>query len=244
MLRIPRALIPLVLAAAAAPCSGQGFVNVYEIPSSVSLNVIMNQLMHERLNKTLHHWDRHEAAQKAQRQAAAAASPPPARATGTQAAAELAGRLPKHQADAGRQAYRQAFDYHEQVIRQFKLPSGDLGVAFASCIAGAWMAYHNRPFPDEHYLPLVAQMRRVVGSAEGLRSLSAQEQSSTYEQLAIAGMLLASSQIAWERQPRGPQAQDLRQRMRTQGGETLSRMLGLPPDRVGIGPSGVVALKP
>ena len=240
MLRLPQVLASLTLLAGALPCAAQGFVNVYEIPSSVSLNVIMNQLMHERLNKTLHHWDRHEEQQKAKKKAAAA-SLPLARPTGA-AATELARRLPKEEASAGQAAYRRAFDYHEQVIRKFDLPSGDLGVALASCIAGAWMAYNNRPFPDEHYLPLVAQMRQVVGGA--LPSLTAQERGTTYEQLAIAGMILASSQITWQRSPRGAAADELKQRMRTQGGQTLTRVLGMPPDRVGIGPSGLVALKP
>ena len=87
MLRLPQVLASLALLSGALPCAAQGFVNVYEIPSSVSLNVIMNQLMHERLNKTLHHWDRHEEQQKAKKKAAAA-SLPLARPTGA-AATEL-----------------------------------------------------------------------------------------------------------------------------------------------------------
>lgn len=223
-----------------APSWAQDFVNVYEIPHNVSINVIANQLMHERLNQTLHHWDAYEAEQK--RKAAATTPPPPAQSTGPRAA-QVAAQLPKDQADAGRAAFRQALGYHEQVIRKFDLPSGDLGVALASAVAGAWMAYNNKPFPDEYYVPLVKQMRqRINSSGVGPQSLSAADRTSSYESLAVLGMMLASSQITWQRNPRAAGADELRARMRAQGGETLTLMLQAPPDRVGIGASGVYLL--
>lgn len=222
------------------PSWAQGFVNAYEVPYGVSLNVIHNQLVHQKLNETLHHWDAHEAEQK--RKKAAATVPPLAQPTGV-GIARLAGRLPKDQIEAGRAAYSQAFGYHEQVIRKFGLPSGDVGVGFASAIAGAWMAYNNKPFPDEYYVPLVNQMRqRINSNGAGLKTLSAAERAASYESLAVLGMMLASSQITWQRNPQAAGANDLRTRMRAQGGETLTRMLQTPPDRVGIGASGVYLL--
>lgn len=239
MTRIRHAILVIALSIWGAPSWAQGFVNAYEVPYGVSLNVIHNQLMHERLNKTLHHWDAYEAEQKRKK---AATAPPRAQTTGL-GIAQLARQLPKDQADAGRAAYRQALGYHEQVIRKFDLPSGDLGVGLASAIAGAWMAYNNKPFPDEYYVPLVNQMRqRISSNAAGLQSLSAEERTITYESLAVLGMMLASSQITWQRNPRAAGADELRARMRTQGGETLTRMLQAPPDRVGIGASGVYLL--
>jgi hypothetical protein len=238
-MRIKQAMLGMVVSVCALPCFADGWVNVYEIPSSVSLNVITNQLYHEQLNKTLHHWDKYEAEQKRKKAAVGLA---PAQATG-QGIAELTKGLPKDQAEKGRAAYKQAFDFHEQVIKKFGLPSGDLGVAMASCIAGAWMAYHNKPFPDEHFLGLVNQMRQLVGSNDALRSVSAAERSSTYESLAVTGMILASSQITWQRSPQAPGADDLRNRMRQQGADTLTRMLQIDPERVGIGAAGVYALK-
>lgn len=238
--RIKQAILGIAVSVCVSPSFANGFVNAYEIPSNVSLNVISNQRMHERLNKTLHHWDRYEEQQKAAR--GASATVPRVQATG-QGIAALASALPKEQADAGRAAYRQAFDYHEQVIRKFGLPSGDLAVALASAIAGAWMAYNNQPFPDQFYVPLVNQMReRLSSQGASLQTLSASERTTTYESLAVVGMLLASSQITWARNPRAAGAEDLKQRMRTQGGETLTRMLQMPPDRIGIGGSGIYAL--
>jgi hypothetical protein len=239
MKRIKQAILGVAIGVC-GPCFAQGFVNAYEVPLGVSVNVISNQLYHQNLNKTIGHWDAHEAEQKKKR--AAAVRLPLAQTTGL-GIAELTKQLPKEQAEAGRAAYKQAFDYHEQVIRKFGLPSGDLGVAIASAIAGAWMAYNNKPFPDEFYVPLVNQMRQRIGSSgAGLQSLSATERTTTYESLAVAGMILASSQITWQRNPRAAGAEDLKQRMRTQGGETLTRMLQVPPDRVGIGASGVYSL--
>ncbi|KRA71806.1 hypothetical protein ASD89_12715 [Caulobacter sp. Root656] len=240
MARIRLAILGIAISLCGAPSWAQDFVNAYEVPYGVSLNAIANQLTHEKLNETLHHWDAYEAEQK--RKGAVATRPPLAQTTGL-GIAQLAGRLPKDQADAGRAAYSQAFGYHEQVIRKFGLPSGDLGVALASAIAGGWMAYNNKPFPDQYYVPLVNQMRqRLSSSGAGLQSLSAAERTASYESLAVVGMMLASSQITWQRNPRAPGADDLRARMRAQGGQTLTRMLQTPPDRVGIGPSGVYLL--
>ena len=56
-------------------------------------------------------------------------------------------------------------------------------------------------------------------------------------------MILASSQITWQRNPRAPGADDMRSRMRQQGADTLTRMLQIDPERVGIGAAGVYALK-
>lgn len=240
--RITQAILGIAVAVCGQASVAQGFVNAYEVPLGVSVNVISNQLYHQNLNKTIGHWDKHEAEQKKQRSAAAAGALPLAQANGL-GIAELTRSLPREQAQAGRAAYQQAFDFHEQVIRKFGLPSGDLGVAVASAIAGAWMAYNNQPFPDQFYVPLVNQMRERLGSqGAGLQALSASERTTTYESLAVAGMLLASSQITWARNPRAAGADDLKQRMRTQGGETLTRMLQMPPDRIGIGGSGVYAL--
>ena len=239
-MHIKQAILGISAVICSAPCLAQGFVNVYEIPSNVSINVIMNQLHHERLNKTLHHWDAYEEEQK--KKSASPASVPLAQTTGV-GISELAKSLPKDQADKGRAAYQQAFGYHEQVIKKFGLPSGDVGVALASCIAGAWMAYNNKSFPDEFYVPLVQQMRQLVSTnGSALQSISAAERSSVYESLAVAGMILASSQITWQRNPTAAGADDLRSRMRQQGGDTLTRMLQVPPDRVGIGAAGVHAL--
>jgi len=244
-MNIKQAALGIAALFAVSPSFADGYVNVFEVPLGVSVNVISNQLYHENINKTLHHWDQYEQEQKAAKAKAKAASTtalPLAQTTGLGISA-LVKNLPKDQADKGRAAYKQAFDFHEQVIKKFGLPSGDLGVAFASCIAGAWMAYNNKPFPDEFYLPLVEQMRQIV-SARGaqLQSASAAERSSTYESLAIAGMLMASSQITWQQNPRAAGADELRNRMRQQGGDTLARMLQVPPERVGIGAAGVVAL--
>lgn len=237
MARIRQAVLAIAFFVCGSPALAQdGFVNVYEIPSNVSINVISNQLMHERLNKTIHHWDLYEAEQKAKKAAAAA---PRAQVTG-QGVSQLAAGLPKSEAAVGQAAYRQAFAYHEQVIRKFGLPSGDLGVGLASAVAGAWMAYNNKPFPDQYYVPLVEQMRQRAG---GLQSLSAADRTVTYESLAVLGMLLASSQITWQRNPRAPGADALRAQMREQGGQTLTRMLETPPDRVGIGAAGVYPLR-
>jgi len=227
------ALAAFATLALATSSHAQDFVNVYEIPSSVSMNVIGNQLTHEILNRTIHHWDKDAADKKA---AAAGAVKEAGAAT------LLARDLPVGEARAGEAAYAKALDAHEQVIRKFGLPSGDLGVGLASCVAGAWMAYNNKPFPDQYYLPLVRQMRQRLAGNPELAKMPAAETRTAYEALAITGLILASSQISWQRSPTGPAADALKARMREQGGQTLTRMLQVAPERVMIGDVGVFNL--
>lgn len=235
---VSRALAVAALSLFAATVRADGFVNVYEIPPGVSMNVIGNQLTHEILNRTLHHWDIHAAEQKAAKAKAKSLGLP----AGTDVAALLSQSLSSKQARSAEAAYSQAFRYHEKVIKQFGLPSGDLGVALASSIAGAWMAYHNKSFPDQFYVPLVRQMQQRVNRTPNLKALTATEREVAYKGLAIAGMILASSQISWERNPHAPGAADLEKRMRKEGGDMLTQVLRLPPERVGIGASGFVEL--
>lgn len=236
MQRAHRISLGLVLAFHALACRADGFVNVYEIPHNVSMNVIGNQLTHEILNRTLHHWDKHAEMTKGQPKPSWARPAKPK----ADASALLAADVPRSQARQAEAAYKQAFDYHEIVIRKFNLPSDDIGVALASCIAGAWMAYNNKSFPDQFYVPLVQQMRERLRDNAALRQMSAADRHTAYQTLAITGMLLASSQISWERNPRSAAADELKNRMRIQGGETLTRMLNVPPGQVEVGATGII----
>lgn len=240
MKHVLRAIVGISLACTALVCRADGFVNAFEIQPGVSMNVIASQLTHEILNRTVHHWDMHEAEQKAKKareQSAALAS-----SNNGNVARALARNLPGKQARSAEAAYQQALHYHELVIKQFGLPSGDLGVAIASSIAGAWMAYNNKPFPDQYYVPLVRQMQQKVRSTPALQALTRDERAVAYQGLAIAGMMMASSQLSLERNPGAPGAAELEQRMRSEGGAMLTRMLDLPPERVGIGAGGFIVL--
>lgn len=237
MKHVKQAILGVAISLCGTPCFADGYVNVFEVPLGVSVNVISNKLYHQNINRTLHQWDNQPEKDRYKPTPAV----PLAQTTG-QGIAQLTSSLPKDQADAGRAAYRQAFNFHEQVIRKFGLPSGDLGVAFASSIAGAWMAFNNKPFPDQYFLPLVNQMRQRISGSTDLQSLSATDRTTTYEGLAVASMIMASSQITLQKNPRAAGADELRVRMRTQGGETLNRMLQVAPETVGIGPNGIYSL--
>lgn len=234
MSRTPPAVFGIALSLVAAVARADGFVNVYEIPHNVSMNVIGNQLTHEIVNRHIGHWDAHAAQQKAMAKARTASGAP--------AAAQVREPRPADRR-AAEGVYRKIYEAHEQVIRTFGLPSGDLAVGMASCIAGAWMAFHNKPFPDRFFPALVRQMRqRVDAAAAAGQTLSPTERRTAYEGLAITGMYLASSQITWARDPGAAGADELKARMRSQGGETLERMLRVAPEAVGIGAEGVFAV--
>mgnify|MGYP001809835289 CR=1 FL=1 len=124
---------------------------------------------------------------------------------------------------------------YRTIEQRFDIPHRDLAGALAAFIAGNHMAFHGAPFPDAHFKPLVAQMRRLLAAQPGLARAPAAERQQAWEQLAILGMFMAGAQIAQQRQPDAQQAV----RLREAGGANLQRLLAVAPDQVLIGPQGL-----
>lgn len=221
------------LAFSGAARAQDGFVNVYNISLGTSANALGNLHAHQNLNRYLHHWD----------------SPPKNEARGPllvptplrgQTATAMAAAMPEGQRAGAEQAFRQALDVHGQVLAKFGVPANDLAGAFAAYLAGAWMAYHNASFPDRDFLPLVNQMRRTLAGNDTLAKTSADDRRTMHERLAIVGVLLASSQVSYARNPGSPQAAQLASNMRRDGRAALEQMLGVDADRVQFGQAGLV----
>lgn len=87
------------------------------------------------------------------------------------------------------------------IERRFGIEPGDLGGAAAAFVAGCYMAMHGVDFPDRHFATLVAQMRRVMASQPGFASVPARELREAYEQLAIIGMFMATTQMGLKSRP-------------------------------------------
>lgn len=152
-----------------------------------------------------------------------------------QAPRQLAQAYPAARRDEAERLFSDLLQRYRSIEQRFDIPHRDLAGALAAFIAGNHMAYHGAPFPDAHFKPLVAQMRRLLAAQPGIARAPAAERQQAWEQLAILGMFMAGAQIAQQRQPDAQQAT----RLREAGGANLQRLLAVAPDQVLIGPEGL-----
>jgi hypothetical protein len=179
-----------------------------------------------------------EVLQSAQRlKPAAAASPATtvAMTAPSTAARELAQNYPAAERPKAEQLFKELLLRYREVENRFGVPRHDLAGALAAFIAGSHMAYRNAPFPDEHFKPLVAQMRGLLQANPAIARAPMAERQQAYEQLAILGMFMAGAQIAQQRQPDAVQLE----RLQAAGAQYLQRLLAVEPARLVIGPAGL-----
>jgi hypothetical protein len=125
---------------------------------------------------------------------------------------------------------------YADIERRFNIPAGDLGGAAAAFVAGCWMALHASDFPDPHFDALVRQMRAVMATEPGVDRSSAREKREAYEQLAIIGMFMATTQMGLKAQPNA----ELTQRSREAARAYLQQFFKGDVDRLALTESGLV----
>lgn len=149
---------------------------------------------------------------------------------------QLAQHYPESGRDEAERLFIELLQRYRGIEEQFDIPHRDLAGALAAFIAGNHMAYHGTPFPDEHFKPLVSQMRELLSDHPAIARAPAADRRQAYEQLAILGMFMAGAQIAQQSQaPGGIDPERLRQA----AGDNLRKLLGMAPDDVQIGPNGL-----
>ncbi len=72
----------------------------------------------------------------------------------------LAKTYPAAQQVQARQGYGALLEAYPAILRKLGQPENEVAVGMAAFIAGTYSAYHNRPFPDDRFAPLVATARR------------------------------------------------------------------------------------
>lgn len=149
--------------------------------------------------------------------------------------AKLAAHLPAQQQPSATRTYQQVLDGYRQIETRLRVPRNDLAGAVAAFIAGSWMAYRDRDLPDEHFAPLVRQMRQIIGSNADFRAAGQREKQEMYEQMAILGTSMALTREGLKRQP------DARTqaRMRDAAKGYLEQFLKTDADRVDISAQGL-----
>lgn len=116
---------------------------------------------------------------------------------------------PSHRAEA-EQTFNTLLQGYGKIEQQFGVPRHDLAGAVAAFFAGSVMAYNNADFPDQYFKPLVAQMRGMLASNPGFAQASDAERQQMYEQMAIVGMFMATTQMALKQRPDPEMAAKLR----------------------------------
>lgn len=150
--------------------------------------------------------------------------------------AKLASHYPAAQRAQVERTFAQVLDGYHQIESQFGIPRNDLAGAVAAFIAGSYMAYRDVDFPDEHFKPLVAQLRRTIAGNPEFQRASASEKQAMYEQMAILGTSLALTRDALKQQPNPQITTNIRQA----GKGYLEQFLKTDADRVQITAKGLV----
>lgn len=226
MSRLPRVLAALAVVLCLQPAPARAMIHVpmyTGTPLLITGGVLNQQVLEnaERLDE-----DRAEPA----RDVGVVPDGPPL------APRQLAQHYPAAGRDAAERVFADLLQRYRGIEDQFDIPHRDLAGALAAFIAGNHMAYRGTPFPDEHFKPLVAQMRAALAAHPDILAAPAADRQQAYEQLAILGMFMAGAQIAQQNPtPGGIDPERLRQA----AGDNLRTLLGIEPDAVQIGPDGL-----
>lgn len=135
-----------------------------------------------------------------------------------------------------RATFEQLLDGYAKIEQQFNVPRNDVAGAVAAFIAGSYMAYHDVDFPDEHFKPLVMQIHRTISVDPQFAKASNAEKQELYEQMAIVGMFLATTQMALKVKPNPQVAAAMKQAAKGY----LEQFLKTDADRVEISGHGLV----
>ena len=90
---------------------------------------------------------------------------------------------------------------YRQIEQKFDVQRNDVSGAVAAFIVGSYMAYRDVDLPDEHFKPLVEQMRQVLAGEPAFAKATNAQKQELYEQMATLGMLMAATQEGLKQQP-------------------------------------------
>jgi hypothetical protein len=160
----------------------------------------------------------------------------PARSATANTISKLAQAYPASAQPQVERVFSELYVGYGKIEQQFGIPRHDVAGSVAAFLAGSYMAYRNVDFPDEHFKPLVAQMRQIIGSNPDFAKASNAEKQEMYEQMAILGMFMANTQMALKEKPNAQIAANMRQAAKGY----LEQFLKTDADRVQITAQGLV----
>jgi hypothetical protein len=152
------------------------------------------------------------------------------------AAATLAKSYPSSARSDAERVFRELLKKYPKLMRQLGVPPNDLATAVSAFLAGSFMAYRHVDFPDAHFKPLVAQMRQIIGSNPEFAKASDADKLEMYEQMAILGTFMATTQMALKEKPNAQISANMKQAAKGY----LEQFLKTDADRVQITAQGLV----
>ena len=84
--------------------------------------------------------------------------------------------------------------FNDSVPRLYGVKKNNLATGMAALLTGAYVAYHNRPFPDALVKPLVTQLEAALGEDANLTGKPAAEKERAYHIMVGVGMGLQVAQ--------------------------------------------------
>ncbi|MFV0385415.1 DUF6683 family protein [Paracoccus sp. (in: a-proteobacteria)] len=139
------------------------------------------------------------------------------------------------QADA-RVLFTQMLSYYPKVLNQLGQPENDLAVGMAAFIAGNYSGYHNIPFPDDKFAPLVDQMREAMQTDPQIAAMSAAEKQQLNDMLAAVGMQMVTLQNQLQQSPDSVIAGKMHEACQ----QLLHEALGIDADKLQITSVGMI----
>lgn len=125
---------------------------------------------------------------------------------------------------------------YRKIEQQFGIQRNDVAGAVAAFLVGSYMAYQNTAFPDAHVKPLVDQLGPIIARSPEFTKATNAERKDLYENMAILGMFMATTQMALQQKPNAETSAN----MRTAAKAYLEQFLKTDADRVQITAQGLV----
>ncbi len=178
----------------------------------------------------------------------AAGTAPPAPTTGAapvtasgpaqvrQSATELAQRFPAAHRAAMTKAFEESFVFWQKLETQLSLAPNDVGAATAAFLAGNYAAFMQQQVPDADFKTLVAQMQGQLARNAAFTQSSPAAKRAMYEQLAMVGTFMAVYREQLKQKPNANEEINFRNTAKA----NLEAGLGVPVERIQIGPQGLV----
>ena len=147
----------------------------------------------------------------------------------------MAAGYPSGQRATMQRTFEQLLSGYRRIEQQFGIEPYDVASGVAAFLVGSYMGYHNSGFPDEHFKPLVGQLRQIIVAEPGWAKASVASKQDMYEQLSILGMLMANTQMGLKQRP-DAQAQAA---MQAAGRDYLQQFLKVDASKVQLDAQGL-----
>jgi hypothetical protein len=153
---------------------------------------------------------------------------------------KLATAYPEDARAEAEKVFASLLELYPKVEKQYGLPPNDLGGVVGLFLTASYEAYHKTSLDEPKVKAVLAQMRAALGANPAIAQAPNAEKQELYEQLAILGMLAASTNLALQTNPQVANARKIEANLRQAGKSYLEHFLKTDADKVQITGAGLV----